>query len=145
MDRLQLTKKIIQKEWLQFTSVNNQGGRASCQDDRETFDIMRKSQFMAWNDQLLESYLHDLEQAENKEWSLLAEKYARMMVSTAPEEYEQIKEQRRQVVEATKEDLVSLAPLFAEVLSQNNFCVIGNSNKIEANQELFKEVKDLTK
>ena len=59
--------------------------------------------------------------------------------------YEAQKENRKQVINATKEDLTNLAPLFAGVLSQNNLCVIGNDKKIEANKEMFKEVKDLIK
>ena len=39
---------VVDIEWIQFQQVHNEGGRASCQDDRETFEIMRKSQFLAW-------------------------------------------------------------------------------------------------
>ena len=59
--------------------------------------------------------------------------------------YDDLAKQRKQVIEATKEDLVGLAPLFAEALSQDNLCVIGNANKVEANKEMFKEIKDLIK
>ena len=59
--------------------------------------------------------------------------------------YEELAKQRKQVIDATKEDLTNLAPLFAEALSQDNLCVIGNANKVEANKDMFKEVKDLTK
>ena len=59
--------------------------------------------------------------------------------------YEQLAQQRKQVIEATKEDLVELAPLFEEALSMDDLCVIGNVNKIEANKEIFKEVKSLIK
>ena len=33
---------VVDIEWIQFQQVHNEGGRASCQDDRETFEIMRK-------------------------------------------------------------------------------------------------------
>ena len=59
--------------------------------------------------------------------------------------YEMAAKQRKEVIDATKEDLVNLAPLFAEILSQDNLCVIGNDKKIEANATMFKEVKDLIK
>ena len=52
---------------------------------------------------------------------------------------------RKQAIAATNKDLVNLAPLFEEALSQDNLCVIGNANKIAANHELFKEVRNLTK
>ena len=59
--------------------------------------------------------------------------------------YEQLALQRKQVIEATKEDLINLAPLFVEALEMNNLCVIGNANKVEANKEMFKEVNGLIK
>lgn len=121
MEKNQLIETIVEKEWRQFTIVNNQGGRASCQDDRSTFDIMRKSQFLAWNNELLESYFQDLEQSENSGWSLLAEKYARMMVSTDPVEYERIKGQlpHRSEERVTKqEEIVMLQVLWLEEIYQ---------------------------
>ena len=80
-------EKIVALEWKQFQAVHNEGGRASCQDDYETFEIMRKSQFLAWDEEVVRSYLIDIEKAEEKSWNLLTEKYARMMESTAPEQY----------------------------------------------------------
>ena len=46
---------IIRLEWKQFQGVHNEGGRASCQDDPKTFEIMRKSQFLTWDLEALES------------------------------------------------------------------------------------------
>ncbi|MBQ8166292.1 MAG: DUF4125 family protein, partial [Lachnospiraceae bacterium] len=48
--------KIVKLEWEMFDKVKNEGGRADCQDDWNTFSIMRKSQYMAWSDALCESY-----------------------------------------------------------------------------------------
>ena len=59
--------------------------------------------------------------------------------------YEMATKQRKEVIDATKEDLVNLAPLFAEALSQDHLCVIGNDKKVEANASMFKEVKNLIK
>ncbi len=83
-----LVDKIVKEEWNQFQRVQNEGGRASCQDDWNTFEIMRKSQFYTWNDETLRSYLQDLKDAEDAGWNLVMEKYARMMEHTAPELYE---------------------------------------------------------
>ena len=52
---------------------------------------MRKSQFLTWDTETLESYRRDLTEAEDKGWNLLSEKYARMMESTAPIQYEKLK------------------------------------------------------
>ena len=46
---------------------------------------------MAWNEELLVSYLKDLKDADSKGWNLITEKYARMMESTTPWEFEKIK------------------------------------------------------
>lgn len=87
-----LIEKIVILEWQAFDQVQNQGGRADCQDDWTTFSIMRKSQYMTWTEEMLESFLHDFESANVCGRNLITEKYGRMMESTAPEEYEKIKE-----------------------------------------------------
>lgn len=82
-----LIDEITRLEWKQFQAVENQGGRASCQENYDTFYIMRCSQFMVWTEGVLESYLEDLQNAEQQGWNLLSEKYARMMKSTSYDEY----------------------------------------------------------
>lgn len=79
--------EIVGLEWQMFSAVNNFGGRAPCQEDYLTFKIMRASQAEAWNDALLQSYYTDLVQASAQNRNLMTEKYARMMASTAREEY----------------------------------------------------------
>jgi len=87
-----LIKNILQAEWDMFQRVRNVGGRrASCQEDSKTFDIMRSSQFKSWSKDALESYLNDLVEAKKEGRNLLTEKYARMMASTSPSEYANIK------------------------------------------------------
>lgn len=86
-DTARLIGEIVRHEWRQFDGVKNEGGRADCQDDWQTFEIMRSSQFLVWEEPVLRSYLRDLEAAEAAGWNLLTEKYARMMASTAPAEY----------------------------------------------------------
>lgn len=88
----ELVEKIVNEEWESFQHVHNIGGRASCQNDRTTFEIMRKSQFMAWSKAVGESYLNDLISARQCGRNLVAEKYAHMMKETSPEEYLRIKD-----------------------------------------------------
>ncbi len=88
----ELTEKITNLEWGMFHTVSNAGGKASCQEDPDTFLAMRKSQMMSWGENLLESYLADLEQAKRENRNLLSEKYARMMRYTHPGEYELLKD-----------------------------------------------------
>lgn len=81
---------IVQLEWKAFDKVKNVGGRAGCQDDWETFQIMRKSQYLTWNVDMLVQYRLDFEAACSAGRNLISEKYARMMESTVPEEYKEI-------------------------------------------------------
>jgi tetratricopeptide (TPR) repeat protein len=83
----ELVEAIIEAEWTMFTEVNSTGGRSSCQDDRGTFELMRKSQFLAWSATMLASYFDDLQTAANEGRNIVAEKYGHMMQFHAPEEY----------------------------------------------------------
>lgn len=87
---MDMIDKVIAEEWSQFDKVQNEGGRADCQDDYETFLIMRKSQYMTWSKEMLESFYDDLIAAKNAGWNLIMEKYARMMQSTNPEKYAEL-------------------------------------------------------
>ncbi len=91
MSMERLKTEVIELEWNMFTNVQNEGCRASCQDDRATFEIMRGSQFAVWSEAALQSWKEDLEQARKRGRNLMAEKYAYMMQDTAPEQFEKIK------------------------------------------------------
>lgn len=86
-----MIEQIIQLEWEMFQNVKNKDGRANCQDDYETFYIMRSSQYKCYQPQVLESYLNDLITAKSIGRNLIMEKYARMMAYSHKEEYEEIK------------------------------------------------------
>lgn len=92
MSHKELVDKIVAIEWPMFFGVNNEGGKASCQMDPQTFRIMRESQYETWSSELLQSYLEDLENARKAGRNVMTEKYARMMERTAPEEYARIKD-----------------------------------------------------
>ena len=84
---MDLAEEVIRREWDQFQRTENEGGRASCQGNWPMFHQMRASQFMTWPEDLLRSYLDDLDEANRVGRNLVTEKYARMMASTAPDEY----------------------------------------------------------
>ena len=60
-----LVASIVKTEWEMFQGVSNIGGRASCQEDLRTFEIMRSSQAASWSEATLESYLNDLKDAKS--------------------------------------------------------------------------------
>ena len=84
----EIIKKIVRVEWDMFTSINEGKSRASCQDDRVTFEGMRAAQFNAWSPGACESYLGDLEAALGDGRNLVEEKYIHMMKTTAQRQYD---------------------------------------------------------
>ncbi|MDI6797483.1 MAG: DUF4125 family protein [Desulfatibacillaceae bacterium] len=75
--RQALLEQVLKAEWEMFQTVNAVS-RASCQDDPDSFAVMRGAQFAAWSDATLESYLLDLNQAVGQGKNLMTLKYARM-------------------------------------------------------------------
>src|SRR5512145_2494989 len=90
MTREEIVTGIIAIEWIMFQDVPNAGGRAPCQEERQTFEIMRMSQAASWSESMLASYFNDLTEAQKQGRNLMTEKYARMMKSTSPSEYARI-------------------------------------------------------
>lgn len=84
--------RISEKEWNLFQKVQNYGGAADCQSQRNEFMVMRCSQFMAWTPVVRASYERDLDETTAKGRNLLSDKYANMMRYTHPEEYSQLKD-----------------------------------------------------
>lgn len=102
----ELVEEIARLEFEAFDKVHNVGGRASCQNDWATFSIMRKSQYLTWNRTMLLQYLYDFRREYERGHNLIEEKYGRMMESTAPGEYERIKDhfptlsqEKKQIIE----------------------------------------------
>ena len=107
-----LVEEIVKLEWNQFQHVENEGGRAECQDNYETFYIMRASQFLAWDEEVLESYLDDLKEGNKIGWNLITEKYARMMEYSSPERYAELEKHLPKINDqrkALQEALVSIS------------------------------------
>ncbi len=83
---------IVQLEWNAFDKVQNIGGRANCQDDWDTFSIMRRSQYRPWETPLLQQWIAVFEQANAAGRNLITEKYAYMMETTDPIAYAAFKD-----------------------------------------------------
>lgn len=114
-------EEIVKLEWEAFDKVENEGGRASCQNNFGTFSIMRKSQYLAWTEAMLAQYLADFREAMGRGWNPITEKYARMMESTAPDKYRELEnslppvsEEKRAIMEEIIKIQVGWMEEFAE-------------------------------
>lgn len=100
-----LIAAIIEAEWQMFDKVQNEGGRAACQNDARTFAIMRYSQFAPLPQDVLKSYHDDLAAAAREGRNLLAEKYAYMMEYTDPATFDRTLRDHLPAVSAYKQAL----------------------------------------
>lgn len=85
-----LVNEIVKLEYKMFDKVKGIDGRASCQDNFNTFFVMRYSQFIVLSLETLENYKRDLIEGESNGRNLITEKYAHMMEYTDREYYEKI-------------------------------------------------------
>ena len=133
-----LVEEIVKLEWDAFDKVENEGGRASCQNNFPTFSIMRKSQYLAWEDEMLMQYLSDFKEANLRGWNLITEKYARMMESTAPEKYEALKENLPFLSDEKKaiiEEIVKVQVGWMEEFADKNPKMAQNARTIHTSED----------
>jgi len=141
-DSMELITRIVRLEWKQFEEVKNEGGKADCQKDLNTFQIMRKSQYLTWPHELLASYLADLIEAEEAGWNLMMEKYARMMETTAPDEYNSLKyylPERTVKRVLLQEEVIRIQVKWMEEFSVKYPSIAGNARKIHTSQDTIWE------
>ncbi len=135
---MERVEKIVELEWKQFDKVKNEGGRADCQDNWGTFSIMRKSQYLAWTDELLESFYNDLLVAESKGWNMIMEKYARMMKSTCPEKYAEFEKELPEISEeriAIQEEIIKIQVAWMEEFAGEYPKMAGNARSIRSSED----------
>lgn len=138
MTKDELVEDIISREWKQFDKVKNEGGRAECQDDWNTFSLMRRSQYDAWTEELLESFRNDLISAEERGWNLITEKYARMMESTAPVRFEELRDSlpvRDASRIAIQEEIIKIQVEWMEEFARNFPKMAGNARSIHTSED----------
>lgn len=73
-----LLAEIIERELVMFLATPNEGGTASCQQQPDSFRIMRRMAHEPLSQASLVSYLEDLRRAESEGRNFMIEKYARM-------------------------------------------------------------------
>lgn len=133
-----LVDELVSLEWQAFDKVQNEGGRAECQDDWNTFSIMRKSQYLTWNEEMLRSYISDFHRANDRGWNLITEKYGRMMESTAPSRYQEIRDQFPQIPEVKKEiieEIVKIQVAWMEEFAEKYPKAAGNARSIHSSED----------
>lgn len=134
----QLAEDIAKLEFEAFDKVKNLGGRADCQDDWFTFSVMRMSQYLTWDHTMLMQYYYDFKREYEKGHNLIEEKYGRMMKSTAPAEYEQIKDHFPVLgvqKEAIIESIVDMQVKWMETFSEEYPHLAGNARSIHSYED----------
>ncbi len=133
-----LVDKIVRLEWEAFDKVQNEGGRADCQDDWETFSIMRRSQYMTWPAEMLTEIIRHFEESVRCGRNLITEKYGRMMETTVPWEYERIKDAFPVLTDEQKaiiEGIVAIQVKWMEEFAAKYPKMAGNARSIHTSED----------
>ncbi|MDO4189112.1 MAG: DUF4125 family protein [Lachnospiraceae bacterium] len=129
----ELAKKITELEFKTFDKVQNEGGRASCQNNWPTFSIMRMSQYLTWTKEMLIQYYYDFNRECNLGHNLITEKYGRMMESTDKEAWEKIKDNFPEISEEKKaviEQIVGIQMQMMEEFAEKHPSVADNARSL---------------
>ncbi len=134
----ELVGTIVQMEFAAFDEVVNEGGRASCQDDFETFNIMRSSQYNTWTMPMLIQYATDFHLAIERGWNMITEKYGRMEESTSPDEWAKIKDSFPVIPEGKKaiiEEIVKMQVKWMEEFAAEYPGLAKNARRIHTSED----------
>ncbi|MBE5958869.1 MAG: DUF4125 family protein [Lachnospiraceae bacterium] len=134
----ELVDMIATLEFEAFDKVKNEGGRASCQNDWPTFSVMRKSQYLTWNREMLMQYIYDFTREYNMGHNLITEKYGRMMESTAPERYRELEQHFPELSETKKaiiEQIVSIQMDMAEKFAAKHPKIAVNARSLHTYED----------
>lgn len=133
-----LVENVVLLEWEAFDKVKNEGGRADCQDNWNTFHIMRASQYRTWTKEMLVQYACDFKASVDAGWNPIMEKYGRMEESTAPFEYAKIKdelpvlsEQKKQIME----EIIKIQVGWMEAFAKEYPNMAGNARSIHTSED----------
>lgn len=138
MVREELITQIVEEEWKAFDQTKNEGGRASCQDDFFTFNIMRRSQYMTWTVELLALYATHIVESSKVGRNLITEKYGRMMESTTPEKYAAIKDAFLPLSDervALQEGIIQIQVSWMEAFAKEYPKMAGNARSIHTTED----------
>lgn len=102
---------VIRMEWAAFDKTQNKGGRADCQDDWETFSIMRRGQYYSFPCELVMMIRADFAAAAAGGRNVITEKYGYMMETSAPSEFAEIAGKLPQVSEKKRALCGAILPI----------------------------------
>lgn len=108
---------ILDFEWKNFDEIRGLNGRAVCQDSPKEFFIMRLSQYLAYNQKIIDYLYKDLKEIEKNGVNPIFDKYARMMEFTDKDKFEDI-----------KQNLEELSPVKVHLL-ENIKKILNNKSK----------------
>ena len=134
----ELIELIVAEEWMQFDKTINEGGRADCQDNWETFSVMRRSQYMTWDEDMLRSFYNDLTTAHRQGRNLITEKYGRMMESTAPDRYAELAPyfvQHNEDRIRIQEEIIGVQVGWMEEFASKYPLLAGNARRIHTSED----------
>ncbi len=134
-----LSLSIAKAEFEAFDKVQNEGGRASCQNNWPTFKVMRMSQYMTWTEDMLLQYLYEFKANYANGRNMIEEKYARMMESTAPLAYAGFAEQLPPVSDEKKaimEQVIELQVKWMEEFAADYPNLAEDARRIHTSEDL---------
>lgn len=143
----ELVERIVRLEFKAFDEVKNEGGRASCQDDWPTFSVMRKAQYLVWNKEMLVQYYYDFSREYELGHNLITEKYGRMMESTAPLQYKELKLHFPKLSEEKKaiiDQIVALQVGMTEEFGKDNPDIIERARSIHSYEDNYNNTSSET-
>ena len=138
---MEIIEEIIQREWDFFQHVQHIDGRASCQDDFETFEKQRTAQFLVYTPELLQSYLNDLKTYLEIGRNPIMEKYAYMMQSSDPEYYKTIENDLPSIDEFQKQIIDTICNIQVSMRESFNqqYPVLASLSRVTHKEEDEKE------
>ena len=134
-----LSLSIAKAEFEAFDKVQNEGGRAGCQNNWPTFKVMRMSQYMTWTEDMLLQYLYEFKTNYANGRNMIEEKYARMMESTAPLEYAGFADQLPPISEekrAVMEQVIGLQVKWMEEFAAEYPNLAEDARRIHTSEDL---------
>lgn len=134
-----LSLSIAKAEFEAFDKVQGEGGRAGCQNNWPTFKVMRMSQYMTWDEDMLLQYLYEFKTNLANGRNMIEEKYARMMASTAPDEYAKFADKLPEISEekqAIMEQIIELQVKWMEEFAKQYPKLAGNARTIHTSEDL---------